>query len=286
MRRRGRRITDKLAAVEAKSGDQIVVVTLSSLQETSIEDYGYQLGRHWGIGEKGTNNGALLIVAPNERKVRIEVGYGLEGALTDAVTRLIIQNAILPRFRANDFPGGITRGVDDIVQVVSGDAEEYKRRAAQRPDSAAGIGAAHRHPHPDRVRLFVIFGMMHGAAARRSAAAAAGAAAAGPARSSFPRAAHGPPAHPAGGRRRILRRRRLVRRRRFVGELVMILSDADRARIIEAIRRPKLRTSGEIYCVFTAASSGYRVFPLAWAAAVALLDAAAADLSHQPGRPA
>jgi uncharacterized protein len=129
-------ITDKLAAVEAKSGDQIVVVTLSSLQGTSIEDYGYQLGRQWGIGEKSRNNGALLIVAPNERKVRIEVGYGLEGALTDAVTRLIIQNAILPRFRANDFPGGITRGVDDIVQVVSGDAEDYKRRAAQRPDTA------------------------------------------------------------------------------------------------------------------------------------------------------
>jgi len=130
-------LTDKLAAVEAKSGDQIVVVTLRSLQDTSIEDYGYQLGRQWGIGQKGTNNGALLIVAPNERKVRIEVGYGLEGALTDAVTRLIIQNAILPRFRANDVAGGITRGVDDIVQVVSGDAEEYKRRAAQRPDNTS-----------------------------------------------------------------------------------------------------------------------------------------------------
>jgi uncharacterized protein len=128
-------LADKLAAVEAKSGDQIVVVTLRSLQGTSIEDYGYQLGRHWGVGQKGTNNGALLIVVPSERRVRIEVGYGLEGALTDAVTRLIIQNAILPRFRANDFAGGITRGVDDIVQVVSGDAEEFKRRAAQRPDN-------------------------------------------------------------------------------------------------------------------------------------------------------
>lgn len=129
-------IIDKLAAVEAKSGDQIVVVTLKSLQDTSIEDYGYQLGRAWGIGQKDKNNGALLIVAPNERKVRIEVGYGLEGSLTDAVTRLIIQNAILPRFRADDFPGGISRGVDDIIQVVSGDAEEFKRRAAQRPDDA------------------------------------------------------------------------------------------------------------------------------------------------------
>jgi uncharacterized protein len=143
-------ITDKLAAVEAKSGDQIVVVTLKSLQDTSIEDYGYQLGRAWGIGEKEKSNGALLIVAPNERKVRIEVGYGLEGALTDAVTRLIIQNAILPRFRAGDFSGGISRGVDDIIQVVSGDAEEFQRRAAQRPDKAPqGVDAA--------TIIFVIF---------------------------------------------------------------------------------------------------------------------------------
>ena len=131
-------LTEKLAAVEAKSGDQIVVVTLKSLQGTSIEDYGYQLGRAWGIGQKGVNNGTLLIVAPNERKVRIEVGYGLEGALTDAVTRLIIENAILPRFRAGDFSGGIVRGVDDIVQIASGDAEEYKRRAAQRPENVSG----------------------------------------------------------------------------------------------------------------------------------------------------
>ena len=101
-----------------------------------------------GHRRESTNNGALLIVAPNERKVRIEVGYGLEGALTDAVTRLIIQNAILPRFRANDFAGGITRGVDDIVQVVSGDAEEYKRRAAQRPDARRRDGRRKLRPRP------------------------------------------------------------------------------------------------------------------------------------------
>jgi uncharacterized protein len=129
-------ITDKLAAVEAKSGDQIVVATLKSLQGTSLEDFGVQLGRFWGIGQKDKNNGAILIVLPNERKVRIEVGYGLEGALTDAVTRLIIQNAILPRFKVGDFQGGITRGVDDIIQVVSGDAEDFQRRAAQRPDKS------------------------------------------------------------------------------------------------------------------------------------------------------
>jgi uncharacterized protein len=128
-------LTQKLADLEAKSTDQVVVVTLKSLQGTSIEDYGYQLGRHWQIGQKDKNNGVLLIVAPNERKVRIEVGYGLEGTLTDLVANFIIQNSILPRFRANDYPGGITRGVDDIIQVLTGDAEEWKQRAAkQRPD--------------------------------------------------------------------------------------------------------------------------------------------------------
>ena len=126
--------------LEAKTTDQFVVVTLKSLQGTSIEDYGYRLGRHWQIGQKDKNNGVLLIVAPNERKVRIEVGYGLEGTLTDAISQLIIQNSILPRFKAGDFPGGIKRGVEDIVQVLSGDAEEYKQRAARAPDAAcAGL---------------------------------------------------------------------------------------------------------------------------------------------------
>ncbi len=124
----------KLADFETKTTGQLVVVTVKSLQGTSIEDYGYQLGRYWGIGQKEKNTGALLIVAPNERKVRIEVGYGFEGTLTDAVSRLIIENSILPRFRVNDFAGGITRGVDDIIQAVSVDAEEWKARAKRRPD--------------------------------------------------------------------------------------------------------------------------------------------------------
>jgi uncharacterized protein len=127
-------LTDKLAALEAKTTDQLVVVTLKSLQGTSVEDFGVELGRRWQIGQKGKNNGVLLIVAPNERKVRIEVGYGLEGALTDAVSRLIIENAITPRFRAGDFAGGITRGVDDIVSVLTGDAAEWQQRAAKRPE--------------------------------------------------------------------------------------------------------------------------------------------------------
>jgi uncharacterized protein len=129
-------LTQKLADLEAKSTDQLVVVTLKSLQGTSIEDFGVQLGRHWQVGQKGKNNGALLIVAPNERKVRIEVGYGLEGVLTDAITRLIIENSILPRFKANDYPGGIARGVDDIISAIT-DNDEWKQRAAKRPENVS-----------------------------------------------------------------------------------------------------------------------------------------------------
>lgn len=128
-----------LADLEAKTTDQLVVVTLKSLQGTSIEDYGYQLGRHWQIGQKGKNNGVLLIVAPNERKVRIEVGYGLEGTLTDAISSFIVQNSILPRFKAGDFAGGIRRGVEDVVQVLSGDAEEYRERASRSPERGMSV---------------------------------------------------------------------------------------------------------------------------------------------------
>jgi uncharacterized protein len=128
-------LTDKLADLEAKTTDQLVVVTLKSLEGTSIEDFGVELGRRWQIGRKDKNNGVLLIVVPHERRVRIEVGYGLEGALTDAVSRLIIENSVIPRFRAGDFSGGISRAVDDIISVLTGDAEDWKQRAAQRPDT-------------------------------------------------------------------------------------------------------------------------------------------------------
>ena len=127
-------LTQKLADLEAKTTDQLVVATVKSLQGTSVEDYGNRLFRQWKLGQAGKNNGVLLLVAPGERKVRIEVGYGLEGTLPDAVTKLIIENGIVPRFRANDFAGGIARGVDDVIQVLTGDAEEWKRRAAQRPE--------------------------------------------------------------------------------------------------------------------------------------------------------
>ena len=122
-------LTQELAALEAKSTDQLVVYTTRSLQGYPIEEFGYLLGRFWQIGQKDKNNGVLLIVAPNERKIRIEVGRGLEPQLTDLMTKLIIENAILPAFRRGDFAAGIKAGVHDIRDVMLGDAEAVKERA-------------------------------------------------------------------------------------------------------------------------------------------------------------
>ena len=109
-------IEPKLADLEAKSGIQLVVASVSSLGGEEIEPYANELFRSWKLGENTKNNGVLLLVAPNERKVRIEVGYGLEGTLTDALSTVIITNAIAPRFKAGDFGGGVSRGVDDIIR--------------------------------------------------------------------------------------------------------------------------------------------------------------------------
>jgi len=113
-------LSQKLSAYAQTNGTQVVVVTLPTLNGYSIEDYGYQLGRHWGIGQKGKNNGVLLIIDAGEKQMRIEVGYGLEGTLTDAQSFLIIHNVITPHFRQGDFAGGITAGTNAILSVLGG----------------------------------------------------------------------------------------------------------------------------------------------------------------------
>ncbi len=120
-------LTTILAQHETNTTDQIVVVTLNSLQGYDIADYGYQLGRHWGIGQKGRDNGVLLIVAPDERKVRIEVGYGLEGELTDKLSHDIVQEVILPRFKEGNYPAGILNGTKAILSVLKGSYAPPKR---------------------------------------------------------------------------------------------------------------------------------------------------------------
>ena len=131
-----RAIEAKLADLEAKSGIQFVVATVTSLDGQEIEPYANELFRAWKLGEKTRNNGVLLLVAPNERRVRIEVGYGLEGTLTDALSTVIITNAITPRFKTGDYAGGITRGVDDVITVLTTDASEWQKRPSLRLDKA------------------------------------------------------------------------------------------------------------------------------------------------------
>ena len=124
-------LTARLAAVEQRSGAQIVVATVPSLQGYEIEDYGYRLGRAWGIGQADNDDGVVFLVAPNERRVRIEVGYGLEPVLTDAMSSVILQERVLPRFRDGDIEGGVVAGVDGVISQVSAEPAEAQRRVAE-----------------------------------------------------------------------------------------------------------------------------------------------------------
>jgi uncharacterized protein len=153
-------MTAKLAALEKANGDQLVVVTLPSLQGYPIEDYGYQLGRAWGLGQKGKNNGALFIVAPSEHKVRIEVGYGLEPVLTDALSSVILQQAVLPKFRAGDVPGGVVAGTDAVIQQLGLDPAQAQARAQAAAQDADRQPAGGGHAIPLFLILIGLFLVM------------------------------------------------------------------------------------------------------------------------------
>lgn len=144
------RVTQMLEAHEQSTTEQIVVVTLPDLQGNAIEEYGYQLGRHWGIGQEGEDNGALLIVALEEREVRIEVGYGLEGRLTDAQSSMIINQTISPAFQEGDYARGIIEGTQAIIQVLGGEPVE-----AQEGGSRAS--EAEKKEEPMSILFFVLF---------------------------------------------------------------------------------------------------------------------------------
>ena len=144
-------LTTKLEALEVKTARQLVVVTVTSLQGLAIEDYGYQLGRTWGIGEKGRNDGVLLIVAPNERRVRIEVGYGLEGVLTDALSTVILQAQVLPKFRTGNFEGGVVAGSDALIEQLSLPDDQAKARVA---------ASAEDQKSPSGSYPFILFGFL------------------------------------------------------------------------------------------------------------------------------
>src|ERR1700730_11528420 len=132
-------LESKLKDLEDKSSIQLVVATVKSLQGSDIETYANGLFRFWKIGQAQKNNGVLLVVAPAEHKVRIEVGYGLEGTLTDALSSVIIASAMVARVTRNDYSGGIRRGVDGIISVLNGDTTDWQPKVEVREDSPAQI---------------------------------------------------------------------------------------------------------------------------------------------------
>jgi len=153
-------LTQELAALETQTGRQLVVATLPDLQGYEIEDYGYQLLRTWGIGDKDRDDGVVLIVAPSERKVRIEVGYGLEPVLTDALSSLIINRAIIPAFKQGNLEQGVVDGTRAIIKQLSLPDDEAKAAAATQTQAArssdGGIGPA------AILVIFIVFWLLSG----------------------------------------------------------------------------------------------------------------------------
>jgi uncharacterized protein len=158
------KLDGELAALERQTGHQLVVATLPDLQGYEIEDYGYQLLRAWGIGRKDEDDGVILIVAPKERKVRIEVGYGLEPVLTDALSSLIIQRAILPAFKAGNMEQGVVAGTEAIARQIGLPEDAAKAEAAQADAQRAaaresGDGGS---AFPIVLVVFVVFWVLSG----------------------------------------------------------------------------------------------------------------------------
>lgn len=113
-------LSTKIETHEQVTTNQIVIVTLPDLMGRPIEDWGLMLGRSWGIGQKGKDNGIVFLIAPSDRELRIEVGYGLEGDLPDATANEIIQSDVIPRFKQGDMEGGVVAGLDAILAALSG----------------------------------------------------------------------------------------------------------------------------------------------------------------------
>jgi uncharacterized protein len=128
-----------LRSFEARKGSQVAVLIIPSTAPETIEQYALRVAEQWKPGRKNVDDGALLVVAKDDRTLRIEVGYGLEGALTDAASKRIISEIIVPRFRQGDFYGGIAAGVDRILRVIDG--EPLPKPEGRRPGGTRGFGS-------------------------------------------------------------------------------------------------------------------------------------------------
>jgi uncharacterized protein len=152
-------LTQTLKSLEARKGSQIAVLIVPTTAPETIEQYSIRVAEVWKIGRKKIDDGALLVVAKNDRHLRIEVGYGLEGSLTDATTKRIIDEDITPKFKAGDFAGGITAGVNRMIRVIDGE-----KLPAPEPPHWQGAGGF----SIDSLNPFVIFGFIVVGAAMRA----------------------------------------------------------------------------------------------------------------------
>lgn len=132
-------LSARIEAHENATTDQIVIVTLPDLMGRPIEDWGLMLGREWGIGRADKNNGIVFLIAPNDRQLRIEVGYGLEGSLPDARAAAIIQSDVIPHFKQGDMEAGIDAGLEAILATLSGTYQPATSPRAERSGGYAPI---------------------------------------------------------------------------------------------------------------------------------------------------
>ncbi len=149
-----RSLDEALRSFEARKGSQIAVLVVASTGPESIEQYSIRVADQWKLGRRKVDDGAILVVAKDDRTLRIEVGYGLEGVLTDAACRRIIDERIVPRLRGGDFYGGIAAGIDSMTGLVDGEALPAPPQAAQ--DSAGGL----RHVGPIFFMVAIAIGMV------------------------------------------------------------------------------------------------------------------------------
>lgn len=155
------RLESALAAYEKKSGRQFVVLTLPSLEGEPLEDYSLKVARTWALGRKGKDDGLLLLVSRDDRKLRFEVGYGLEGVLPDALCGRIIRDEIVPRFKGGDFAGGVAAGVDAALKALDGEYSPPPDDDPDLPAAAEGLGGSMGEGLLERVMIsFFVFGIL------------------------------------------------------------------------------------------------------------------------------
>src|SRR5512136_1845270 len=142
-------LSESLKAHEERTTNQIAILTIPTLSGESIEDYAVRVFKEWKLGQKGKDNGILMVVVPNDRRMRIEVGYGLEGTMTDAMAGRIIRNIMTPKFKKGDYDGGISDGAQAVIGALEGGSVQETAGTEEHGEAAKGSGFLDGMERPD-----------------------------------------------------------------------------------------------------------------------------------------